>query len=305
MKKIALSILIFNLMLQPIYSSTLLALKNETEEGQQIKNVESVEPVETLGKEEPEEPEEPVEQEKKENIVELKEKETSSVQLDYRVTLKTLGYYKNDNKDEEINNRNAILRFQSEHNLIVDGILGENSKEALNKRVYDKYFQFPDKINKPPTKGKWIAINKTKRILTLYEGSKVIKKYPIAQGKTPNLTPEGKFTIATKSVNPAWGGAGVAKPVKGGSPQNPLGSRWMGISFKGGSRYGIHGNNQPKSIGTNASMGCIRMINSDVEELYNLIPLKTIVWIGTEKKLEEWGIDQISYLKTTNSKTVD
>jgi lipoprotein-anchoring transpeptidase ErfK/SrfK len=95
--------------------------------------------------------------------------------------------------------------------------------------------------------------------------------------------------------NPTWGGGGYASPVKGGSPSNPLGYRWMGLSIKGGSIYGIHGNSSPYSIGTNASHGCIRMINSDVEELFDMIPINTAVWIGTEEKLNEWGISQEAY----------
>jgi len=185
---------------------------------------------------------------------------------DYARILKKLGYYKQgDHLDEEINNRNAVVRFQSDHNLIVDGSFGSKSTEALLKRLKDDHFKYRDTIKEPPTQEKWITINKTKRILTLYKGSQVIKKYPIAQGKLPNLTPEGKFSIVTRAINPTWGGAGIAQPVAGGAPNNPLGYRWMGLSVGGGGSYGIHGNNNPKSIGTNASMGCVRMINSDVD----------------------------------------
>ncbi|MBM7616302.1 L,D-transpeptidase family protein [Alkaliphilus hydrothermalis] len=217
---------------------------------------------------------------------------------EYTSILKELGYYKQDDDSaEEINNRNALIRFQSDHNLIVDGLFGSKSNETLLKRLKDDDFKHRDTINEAPTEEKWIVVNKTKRILTLYRGSQVIKKYPIAQGKLSNLTPEGKFSIVSKVINPMWGGAGIAQPVAGGSPKNPLGYRWMGLSIDGGSSYGIHGNNSPESIGTNASMGCIRMINSDVEELYNLVSMKTIVWIGTDEQLKEWGIDQTSYIK--------
>lgn len=208
-----------------------------------------------------------------------------------------MGHYRKEYQSEEINKRNAVLRFQSEHNLIVDGIFGKRSRKALEKRVKDIDFQYPDEIKEPPTEGKWIVINKSKRILTLYKGKEVIKKYPIAQGKLPSYTPEGKFSIATKIVNPWWGGGGYAKPVKGGVPENPLGYRWMGLSLGGGSSYGIHGNNSPYSIGTNVSHGCIRMINSDVEELFEIVPLYTKVWIGTDQKLEEWGVKQTSYIE--------
>ncbi len=56
-----------------------------------------------------------------------------------------------------------------------------------------------------------------------------------------------------------------------------FGSRWMGLNVPWGGKYGIHGTNQPGSIGFNASAGCIRMRNKDVEELYNLVEYNTTV----------------------------
>lgn len=213
------------------------------------------------------------------------------IQREYPRFLEELGYLRKE-YTEAIDLRNGVLRFQSHHNLIVDGSFGPQSQKTLLKRLEVEQYQYPDVVKSPPTKGDWITVNKTKRILTHYRGDQVINKYPIAQGKSPSLTPEGKFTIVNKVVNPAWGGAGIYKPVAGGSPQNPLGYRWMGLSAGGGGSYGIHGNNSPMSIGTNASLGCIRMINSDVEELFERLPISTIVWIGTDAQLQEWGVTQ-------------
>ncbi|MCQ2560053.1 MAG: L,D-transpeptidase, partial [Clostridia bacterium] len=64
-----------------------------------------------------------------------------------------------------------------------------------------------------------------------------------------------------------------------GDPNNPLGPRWLGIEYGGGYLYGIHGTNDPSSIGTNASAGCVRMNNSDVIGLYDIIPYGTQVVI--------------------------
>jgi len=216
--------------------------------------------------------------------------------LDYEAELKKLGYYSNESNDEKLNLRNAVLRFQSDHNLIVDGIWGPKSLSALKKRLTEKNFTYPDIIEAPPSEDSWAVINKTKRILTLYNNNTVIKKYPIAVGYPSSLTPSGKYTIVNKIVNPAWGGAGYAKPVKGGVPENPLGYRWMGLSISDGSRYGIHGNNSPYSIGKDISHGCIRMINSDIESLFEKVPLHMNVWIGTDEELKEWGINQKSYI---------
>ena len=217
------------------------------------------------------------------------------LKLDYKEELKHLGYYKDDSKDAKLNLRNAILRFQSSCNMTVNGTWNDKCLEALALQLWTTTASCEDTIDTPPSEGKWLVINKTKRILTLYENKMIIKKYPVAIGNPPSLTPDGKFTIVSKVVNPAWGGGGYAKPVKGGIPANPLGYRWFGLSYKSGDDLGIHGNNSPYSIGKNVSHGCIRMINSDVEQLFEIVPRSVNVWIGTEAKLKEWGLVQKEY----------
>lgn len=215
--------------------------------------------------------------------------------LDYEEELKKLGFYKDETSDSKLNLRNAVLQFQSSCNLKVDGKWSEQCLEILANQLMTGITDCEDQIASPPTEGKWITINKTKRILTLYENKKVLQKYPVAIGNPPSLTPHGKFTVVSRVVNPTWGGGGYAKPVKGGIPQNPLGYRWMGLSYKDGGTLGIHGNNSPYSIGTNVSHGCIRMINSDVEQLFTVVPISAPVWIGTEEVLKEWNVVQPEY----------
>lgn len=215
--------------------------------------------------------------------------------LDYIKELKNLGYYKNESKDTKLNLRNAILRYQSSCNITVNGIWDDKCLEVLAFQLGTKNVSVEDIIDIPPSEGKWLAINKSKRILTLYKNTEILRKYPIAIGNPSSLTPDGKFTIVSKVINPAWGGGGYAKPVKGGIPANPLGYRWLGLSYKSGSDLGIHGNNIPYSIGKNVSRGCIRMINSDVEQLFEMVPRSAIVWIGTESVLKEWGLVQKEY----------
>jgi lipoprotein-anchoring transpeptidase ErfK/SrfK len=227
----------------------------------------------------------------------LQEYETTAALTDinYLDVLKMLGYLKDDSKDKELNTRNGVIRFQSDCNMAVNGKWDDTCTAALVKRLSEDVFTYPDTVLKAPSDSEWIIINKTKRILTLYEGGEVLKKYPVAIGNPPSLTPGGKYKIVSRVINPAWGGGGYAKPVKGGSLKNPLGFRWMGLSYKDGSQLGIHGNNSPYSIGRNISHGCIRMINSDVEELFKKVSKSTVVWIGTEKELEELGISQPQY----------
>lgn len=215
--------------------------------------------------------------------------------LDYVQELRTLGFIRNEFEDQDLNIRNGVVRFQATHNLVVDGDFGPLSTAALRKRLKDTNFQFTDTVQNPPSKGKWILINKSLRNLTLYEGKNVIKKYPVAVGNPPSLTPVGQYKIANRIVNPSWGGGGYAKPVEGGSPYNPLGYRWIGLNIGGGGEYGIHGNAAPYSIGTDASHGCVRMINSDVEELFETVSVGNPVWITTNEGLEALGVSQPQY----------
>ncbi len=212
----------------------------------------------------------------------------------YLKYIKELGYYKAVFKDQKLNTRNAVLLFQSDHNMSLTGVWDNATKEMLINRLLSKELTYADKISKAPTTGKWIAVNKTKRILTLYEGTKVLKKYPVAVGNPHTLTKSGKYFINNKIIDPDWGGGGFADPVKGGTPENPLGSRWLGINRTDGS-YGIHGTNSFYSIGKFVSHGCIRMQNYMVEELFPLVPMKAPVWVGTQAELKNWGITQDSF----------
>ncbi|NLB73845.1 MAG: L,D-transpeptidase family protein [Firmicutes bacterium] len=111
-----------------------------------------------------------------------------------------------------------------------------------------------------------IVVDVNRLVLTLYVDDEVIKKYPIAIGKWRTPTPIGEFVIISKDYAP--GGA--------------FGTRWMGLNVPWGG-YGIHGTNKPWSVGSAASAGCIRMFNEDVEELFELVTVKTLVEIIGEE----------------------
>jgi hypothetical protein len=107
-----------------------------------------------------------------------------------------------------------------------------------------------------------IMIDLTQSMLYLFENDKLIKKYPVAQGKSESPSPIGTWYIVNKARN--WG--------------TGFGTRWMGLNVSWGT-YGIHGTNKPGSIGQRASHGCFRMQNRDVEELYSIVPFKTRVLV--------------------------
>lgn len=121
-----------------------------------------------------------------------------------------------------------------------------------------------------------IEINLTSCTLSLYIDGELYKEYPVCVGKPSTPTPQGEYRVVYKTVNPYWINKEVVVPP---GPENPLGDRWIGIT-KG---LGIHGNNNPKSIGNHESAGCIRMYNRDVEELYNMVPVNTPVSIKYDR----------------------
>lgn len=126
-----------------------------------------------------------------------------------------------------------------------------------------------------------IHIQKSTNRLRFYQGGKLVKEYPVATGKDPKITPEGTFSIVFKTRCPSWTNPKTGRLVPGCSPRNPLGTRWLGLNVPGtrGRKYGIHGTNNPGSIGRYITLGCVRMYNRDVEELYGLAPLGTMVTI--------------------------
>lgn len=106
----------------------------------------------------------------------------------------------------------------------------------------------------------WIDISTMKHQLKLYDGNRLIEMYPIAVGKMVTSTPMGKYKVINKQRNPG----------------GPYGVFWMGLSKP---HYGIHGTNNPSSIGKNVSHGCIRMHNEDVLELASMVSIGTTVYI--------------------------
>lgn len=128
--------------------------------------------------------------------------------------------------------------------------------------------------------GVYLEINKSNNMLYVYLNDHIMYTFPVATGASKAHTPEGTFLIVTKVENPWY----LPKQIRGGSPKNPLGTRWMGLNVPGnnGFKYGLHGTNNPASIGHHVSQGCIRMHNHDVEWLYEHIPIGTYVRIIDE-----------------------
>ena len=128
-----------------------------------------------------------------------------------------------------------------------------------------------------------LAVDRSAFRISLFKKLEKVKSYPIAVGEVGRETPPGLYKIQNKAVNPAWtvpnsdwAGSLAGQVIPGGTPQNPLKSRWLGV-YDG---VGVHGTDARGSIGTNASKGCIRMLVEDVEELYDQVPVGTPIYIG-------------------------
>lgn len=130
-----------------------------------------------------------------------------------------------------------------------------------------------------------IVIDESKRILTLYENDKVVKQYPVGLGRKGYPTPEGTFFVFHKVINPGWEQP-YLKPgqlrIAPATAQNPLGTRWIGFKQNPTYEFGIHGTNDPKSIGKYSTHGCVRMRIKDAEDLYDRVEIGTPVIISPQ-----------------------
>lgn len=125
-----------------------------------------------------------------------------------------------------------------------------------------------------PTGNLYIVIKINQRLLELYNDGQIYKRYRVAVGKRSSPTPVGDWYIVNKAA----------------SDKEVLGTHWLGLSVPWGS-YGIHGTNNPWSIGQFASGGCIRLCNRDIAELYRWVP------VGTSVRIEGDQMGVQRYLK--------
>lgn len=105
----------------------------------------------------------------------------------------------------------------------------------------------------------YIHVDLDKPTLFVFKDGELIKSYPCSGGKYSTPSPLGTWTIISKSN---WG--------------EGFGGSWMGFNVPWG-KYGIHGTDEPWTVGSNASKGCIRMYNKDAKELRMMVPHGTKV----------------------------
>ncbi|MBU2043810.1 MAG: L,D-transpeptidase family protein [Candidatus Omnitrophica bacterium] len=170
--------------------------------------------------------------------------------------------------------KDTLTKIARKHNTTVELI--KRSNNLTSDRIV------PNQNLKVTTCKFSLVIDKSQNLLFLKREGEVIKTYGVSTGKD-NSTPVGEFAIDNNKLkNPTWFRMGAV--VAPDSPENILGSRWMGLEGvdSSGERikgYGIHGTTEPEKLGQQVTLGCIRMKNQDVEELFDIIPTGTKVTI--------------------------
>lgn len=125
--------------------------------------------------------------------------------------------------------------------------------------------------------GRVVLVSLVDRQLAVIQDGEVIATFQVAVGADVTPSPAGEFKVVNRLENPTYYHPGIVIPA---GKDNPLGTRWLGLSQKG---YGIHGTNAPRSIGQPASHGCIRLRNRDVEKLFTMVNVGDTVKIRAER----------------------
>jgi L,D-transpeptidase ErfK/SrfK len=113
-------------------------------------------------------------------------------------------------------------------------------------------------------------------------GTTIVNTYPVGLGRDDWRTPNGKFKVRGKTVNPQWNiPESIRKEhiaerddprtfIPGGAPDNPLGKYRIELTLP---MYGIHGTDIPWGVGMQVSHGCVRLYPEDIARLFPLVPV--------------------------------
>ena len=161
----------------------------------------------------------------------------------------------------------AQIKAQCKNMAALTGVMLMAAAEALAQ----------DNSSRPARR---IVVSIADRKPAVLEGDRTVRIFETAVGAPKSPSPTGVYQIVNRIADPTWYSKGKVVPP---GKCNPLGTRWLGLSRKG---YGIHGTNRPNSIGRNASHGCIRMRNREVEELFKMVAVGEKVELYDERNPE-------------------
>jgi len=172
-----------------------------------------------------------------------------------------------------------LFKIAKEFKTTVDLIKEMNGLQTDNIRAGARLLVFNGNFS--------IRVSKQQNHLDLLMNGKLFKRYQVGTGKF-GKTPAVEFTIVDKIEEPPWTRPSDNRQIEYGDPENVLGTRWMALAAQDHPEltgFGIHGTWERDSIGKQSSAGCVRMLNEDVEELFDLVPRKTTVIITDQQAL--------------------
>ncbi len=173
--------------------------------------------------------------------------------------------------DYVVKRGDSLARIAHKFGTTVDLIQKNNMLRNPNRiNVGDRLRIFTGKFS--------MVCSKSRHDLVVNMNGDFFKRYKVATGKF-GKTPAGTFVIREKIKEPPWWRPDGTVIPFGNKKENILGTRWMSLKATGDTPdvrgYGIHGTWSAESVGKDASAGCLRMKNPEVEELFIYVPLKT------------------------------
>ncbi|MCA9426856.1 MAG: L,D-transpeptidase family protein [Candidatus Omnitrophica bacterium] len=178
----------------------------------------------------------------------------------------------------EVQRGDVLLRIANEYTTTVYIIEMMNNIRATALR--------PRQNILVPTWGKvYVVVDKSDYELRIFreEDNSFLLQYPVGIGKMEWRTKEGEYMVSNKAMHPPWPDPETGRILKYEDPEYPLGERWLGLSPPGQpsvrTGLGIHGTNEPDTIGTSSSAGCVRLRNEDVIEAFAIIRQNSRVMI--------------------------
>ena len=165
----------------------------------------------------------------------------------------------------EVLSGDTLGKIAARHHTTVELLRAANGLEDRSVRLGDRV-----KVLQEPFS---VRVNRAENRLTLSLGGKFFKQYPVSTGAGGN-TPSGEFRITDRIEHPTWWHPENGREIPFGDPEHRIGTHWLGWDRQG---FGIHGTDEPEKIGQPVSLGCVRMRNEDVAELYLLLPSGTPV----------------------------
>ena len=187
------------------------------------------------------------------------------------------------NKTHQVEEGDTIFTVARHYGLAPDHLLWANQLRLDDPLKPGEELVIPLRRIPPftPSESTAIVLNLPERMLYLFRSGRMAKYWGVAIGGGQYPTPSGDFRIIAKEKNPTWEPPKwLEKKAIGPGPDNPLGDRWLQITPD---MVGIHGTNNPDSIGGVASLGCVRLYPEAIRELYEQVGVGTPVYVIYEQ----------------------